>query len=132
MAEIAIVSLNTGALIQSLNQYTVGLLGGYIIDLLMDQVPISADNIYGRLGRQLIQTGLNGIALSYMIQFIHGNRVAPGYRDPTGGYLLAIGLIQAQPSYMKNGKELIQGLSLFIKESIVIQNPDAPVTDTAV
>lgn len=120
----------TIAMMQGLNQYSVGLLGGYLIDLTMDQVPISEDNILGRLGRQFVQVALNGLALSVILKFLHGRTPGAGYRDFTGGYLLAIGLIQAQPSFMKNGKELASGLSMFIRESLTT-NTAAAASDAS-
>lgn len=115
----SIVGPNVVAVVHSTNQYTTGLVGGYLIDQLMNQITLSEDNIWGRIGRQFIQTALNGIALHYMIKFIHGDNPRSDYSDPTGGYMLAIGLIQSQPSYMRNGKELVIGFTEFLKEMMI-------------
>lgn len=117
----------TVAIIQGTNQYLTGLFGGYVVDLLVSQVPIEQDNLLHRLGRQLIQVGLNGLALSFMIKFIHGSDPMKGYRDFTGGYLLVMGLIQSQPTFMKNGKDLANGLHLFIRDLTTMK--DAPKND---
>jgi len=109
---------NTISVVQALNQYITGIGGGYLIDYMMSCFPVEDDNIGKRIFRNLMQVSLNGIALHYMLRFIHGDRPVPGYRDPTGGYLLVIGLIQAQPTFMRNGKELVTGFSLFIQDAL--------------
>ncbi len=120
----------TIASLQALNQYSTGLVGGYLIDQVMDSIPISSDNVTGRMARQLLQVGLNGIALSFMLKAIHGNTPIAGYRDPSGGYLLLVGLLQGQQSFMKNGKNLINGLTIFIRDVAMITNPSANVQIT--
>jgi len=123
---------NTVAIIQAVNQYATGLTGGYLVDLLMEQLPVDEDNFQLRVGRQLLQAALNGIALHYMIKFVHGSDPGPAYHDFTGGYMLAVGLIQSQPGFMKNGKELFTGLTSFIKDLYVPGNSlAAQVTDAS-
>ena len=124
-------NLNEGtiAIIQGSNQYITGLFGGYAIDLLMTHVPIDTDNLYHRLARQLIQVGLNGLALSIMLKFLHGTTPLSNYRDFTGGYMLAVGLIQSQPTFMKNGKELATGAHLFLRE--MMHTKDQPVDESS-
>lgn len=109
----------TVAILQALNQYTLGLAGGYFVDLLMDHVPIADDNLPGRIARQFVQAGLNGLLLSVLLKFIHGAQPGRGYRDFTGGYMLTVGLVQSQPSFMKNGKELFTGLTMIIKDGLL-------------
>lgn len=123
----------TQAIVQSVNQYGIGLTGGYVIDLLMNQIPVEPENIWLRLARQFLQTAINGISLAVMLNFIHGTNQTGGYRDPTGGYLLAIGLIQAQPGYMKNGKDLAKGLHAYLREKTLMSTTaetDAVITET--
>ena len=62
----------TQAIVQSVNQYGIGLTGGYVIDLLMNQIPVEPENIWLRLARQFLQTAINGISLAVMLNFIHG------------------------------------------------------------
>jgi hypothetical protein len=122
---------NAVAVLQSLNQYATGLTGGYFVDLLMDQYIVDEDNLNARVGKQIIQTALNGILLHYMLKYIHGTSPDVAYRDPTGGYMLVIGLIQSQPGYMRNGKELFKGLTLFLREQFDKNgNHSATITDT--
>lgn len=123
----------TQAIVQSVNQYGLGLTGGYVIDLLMNQLPVDPENIWGRLAKQFLQTAINGVSLAFMLKFLHGSGSSLStYRDPTGGYLLAIGLIQAQPSYMKNGKDLAKGLHAYIREQTLMMSAaesEAIITD---
>lgn len=109
----------TVATLQSLNQYSTGLIGGYIIDQVMDSIPISEENVYGRVARQLFQVALNGLALNFMIKFIHGQSPRESYRDPSGGYMLLVGLLQGQQSFMRNGKELINAGTYFVKDVLL-------------
>ena len=123
---------NAVAILQSLNQYVTGLTGGYVVDLLMDQIKVEEDNISGRIGKQLLQVALNGVALHYMLKFLHGTTPSGSYRDPTGGYMLAVGLIQSQQGFMKNGKQLFQGLTLFVQNVTDKNvNPSAEVSDSS-
>jgi hypothetical protein len=124
---MANIGEGTIAVIQGTNQYLTGLFGGYIVDLIATHIPIEHDNVYHRFARQLIQVGLNGIALSFMIKFVHGSEPMKTYRDYTGGYMLALGLIQSQPTFMKNGKDLANGLHLFIRDITMMK--DAPRND---
>ena len=123
----------TQAIVQSVNQYGIGLTGGYVIDLLMNQIPVEPENIWLRLARQFLQTAINGISLAVMLNFIHGTNQTGGYRDRTDGYLLATGLIQAQPGYMKNGKDLAKGLHAYLREKTLMSTTaetDAVITET--
>jgi hypothetical protein len=122
---------NAVAVLQSINQYVTGLTGGYVVDLLMDQIKVEEDNTYGQIGKQLLQAAINGIALHYMLKYIHGPTPGIAYRDPTGGYMLAIGLIQSQPIFMRNGKQLFTGLRMFIKETLdKTGNSQSSITET--
>lgn len=121
----------TIAVIQALNQYTTGLVGGFLIDRAMDQVDIDSDNVGGRMGRQLLQVALNGVMLNLMLSFLHGRNPATAYRDPTGGYMLVIGLVQSQQSFMKNGKDLTVGLTMFIREFLQAKNPNTEAADAS-
>lgn len=120
----------TVAVLQSLNQYSTGLVGGYLIDQIMNSVPISESNVSGRMFRQIIQVALNGLAINFMLKAIHGTETAAGYRDPSGGYLLLVGLLQGQQTFMKNGKDLITGLTMFLKELLFAPNQSANIQTT--
>ena len=124
----------TVATLQSLNQYSTGLIGGYIIDQVMDSIPIADDNVYGRVARQLLQVALNGVALNFMLKFLHGSTPGIAYRDPSGGYMLLVGLLQGQQSFMKNGKELINAGTYFVKDVLLnrtdIKSPATPPIET--
>ena len=122
---------NAVSVLQALNQYITGLTGGYLVDLLIDQIHVDEDNLAGKMGKQLLQAALNGVALHYMLRYVHGPNPISGYRDPTGGYMLALGLIQAQPTFMHNGKQLFKGLTLFVRNQTEKEgNTAATVSDT--
>lgn len=122
---------NAVSILQALNQYVTGLTGGYLVDLLIDQIHVEEDNLAGKIGKQLLQAALNGVALHYMIRYVHGPSPTASYRDPTGGYMLALGLIQAQPGFMHNGKQLFKGLSLFVRQQTEKDgNSAATISDT--
>lgn len=116
---------STIAVLQSVNQYSTGLIGGYLIDQVMDSIPISSDNVYGRVARQMLQVAFNGLALNFMLKTLHGSAPAATYRDPSGGYMLLVGLLQGQQSFMKNGKELINGLTYFGRAVLLNRNDEA-------
>jgi hypothetical protein len=122
---------STVSALQALNQYTTGLIGGFFVDKVMDQINVSEDNVPGRMGRQLLQVALNGILLNFMLGFLHGTRPPATYRDPTGGYMLIVGLVQSQQSFMKNGKDLTNGLTMFIREILQRKNLDAESADAS-
>lgn len=128
-----LVTLNggTASVIQSLNQYTVGLTGGYLIDRLFDMVPVEPGNIWGRTVRQLAQVAVGGLLISTALNYIHGDPPPRDYRDPTGGYFLLVGYVQGQPGFMRNGKEILSGLSETLDEMMEARwgNPTSPGTD---
>ena len=66
-----------------------------------------------------------------MLEFVHGPPRA-GYTDPTGGYLLLMGLIQGQVCFMRNGTELVDALSMVLKEQTneFMQLPKTSAADT--
>lgn len=120
---------STVAVLQAVNQYTTGLVGGYLIDQLMDSWQVDESNVVARSVRQLLQVGLNGLALNFMLKALHGTTPGLGYRDPSGGYLLVIGLIQSQQTFMKNGKDLVRGLTMFIKDVLIPHSTAGPTPE---
>lgn len=102
-------------MIHGVNQYSLGLAGGYIVDYIFGLPFIPEDSYWSRLLKQLLQAGVNGFVIKNMLEFIHGANPDRNYRDPTGGYLMLMGFIQSQPDFMRDGKHLVETLTENIK-----------------
>lgn len=135
MAE-SFINLDSGtaATIQGLNQYTVGITGGWLIDYLVSQIPLGdEDAIAVQIGKQAIQVGLNAFMIKYMLDFIHGATPSRDYRDPTHGYLLMFGLLHGQPQFQRRSKAFttaLQEITSYYATTLMRNSNYAEATDT--
>jgi hypothetical protein len=132
MASESLLNMNQGtaSLIQGSSQYTVGLFSGLLIDWTFVHLTPEPHNIPLRLLKLLSQAGLNGLLLSYLIPWLHPTGIDT-YRDPTGGYLLAFGLLHGQPTFYREAKELTTSI-LEVYEEVVLQKPSEDETTVTI
>jgi len=130
-----LIALNggTAAVLQALNQYSLGLTAGYLVDQIFDRMRDDQSSFFTRALQQFGQVAVNGYLIKLMLEFVHGT---PGqnqnYYDPTGGYLLLMGLIQGQPCFMRNGVDLVDSISMVLREQTneFMQVPKTSAADT--
>lgn len=116
----------TAAIFQGGVQYSTGIATGYLIDQLFTLIDGKFDPTgtpWKKTLLMLAQAGVTGVALSVIIPYIHNN---PGeqYRDPTGGYLLAIGLFHGQPKFGSRAKMVVGSLIDTVEE---VANPNKEI-----
>lgn len=101
------------SIVQGGGQYSIGVTTGYLIDQLFSMLGKNLDkegNPFKQFLLMIGQAGVNGVALRFVLPYLHGDSPSTGYRDPTGGYLLAIGMLHGQPTFGSRAKGLIGGL----------------------
>lgn len=126
------ISSSLIASIQGVNQYSTGLTAGYFIDQIMDKIPIHPSNVVLRVVRQFMQVAMNGVALRFLLPYIHGEGYSSAYTDYTGGYMLVFGLIQGQPTFYSNGKQMVTTLTEVLEEKLFgppVQNKEPEMQD---
>lgn len=121
------MSESSAAALQAVNQYTMGMASGYVIDRVCSLIPYTSEELGKRLARQLLQTVANGVLINFLLKHIHEG--APrNYRDPSGGYMLVVGLMEGQPDYMDNSKGLVKGLTAYgmslLRDALPAERPD--------
>lgn len=100
------------SIIQGGGQYTIGVSAGYLIDQMFSMLGKNLDpegNPFKQFLLLIGQAGVTGLAVRFIIPYLHGDKPGSGYRDPTGGYLLAVGIIHGQPTFGSRAKGLIGG-----------------------
>lgn len=118
----------TASILQASTQYTAGVLTGMFIDwgFLHWQVP--EGNLPLRVLKLMLQAGANGYALSMLLPWLHPRNVS-NYTDPTGGYLLAFGLLQSQPTMGRNAKEIVTSVLELYQETFLPALSQPPVEE---
>lgn len=122
MAETNYYSIGPTAasIIQGGGQYTVGVTTGYLIDQMFSMLGKNVDpegNPFKQFLLLIGQAGVTGLAVRFIIPYLHGDSPSSSsYRDPTGGYLLAVGIIHGQPTFGSRAKGLIGGAIESIEE----------------
>lgn len=126
----SLVSLNRGtaAMLQAVNQFSIGSISGFLLDWLFMHWKTDTSNIFIRASKILLQTAANGYILSYLLPWIHPSQ--SGYRDPTGGYMLAIGLINSQPNYTRSTKEILSAFLELYDEIFLMNNTSKNINST--
>jgi len=123
-------SLNrtSAAVFQGGIQYSTGVAAGYLIDQVFTLIDTKWDpegTAWKKAVLMLAQAGVTGLSLSFILPYIHDNGTsAVSYRDPTGGYLMAMGLFHGQPKFSQRSKLLVGGLIEKVEE---ISNPNVAV-----
>lgn len=108
----------TAAIFQGGVQYSTGVATGYLIDqvfTLLDGQLDPEGSPWKKTLLMVAQAGVTGLAMSIVIPYIHENGGST-YQDPTGGYLLAIGLFHGQPKFSTRSKAVIGSLIEVVEE----------------
>ena len=127
MAETQYFSMGKGtaAIFQGGIQYSTGVATGYLIDqvfTLLDGKLDPEGSPLKKTALMIAQAGVTGLAMSIVIPYIH-EAGGTNYRDPAGGYLLAIGLFHGQPKFAARSKAVIGSLIETVEEVADPQNP---------
>lgn len=127
MAETTYYSMGKGtaAVFQGGLQYTTGVATGYLIDQVFTLVDGKVDpegTPWKKTLLMVAQAGVTGLAMSIVIPYIH-DAGGSQYRDPTGGYLLAIGLFHGQPKFASRSKAVVGSLIETVEEVSDPENP---------
>ena len=120
MAETTYFSMGKGsaAVFQGGVQYSAGVATGYLIDQIFTLVDGKLDpegSPWKKTALMVAQAGVTGLALSVILPYIHDGATS-NYRDPTGGYLLAIGIFHGQPKFSTRSKAVVGSLIETIEE----------------
>lgn len=110
-------------------QYTTGITSGYLIDQAFTLIGKQFDHPVSHLLLMVFQAGVNGLALRFVLPYIHGEGMSNSYQDPTGGYLMAMGLIHGQPVFAEKSKAFISGLIETVEEKFEKPAPAETVED---
>lgn len=105
-------------------QYTSGITTGYLVDQTFTLLGKQFDHPVSHLFLMVLQAGVNGLALRFLLPYIHGDTMRSAYQDPTGGYLMAMGLIHGQPMFAEKSKAFISGLIETVEDKFKKPSPE--------
>lgn len=106
MANYYSIGPEFASLIQGGMQYSVGVTTGYLIDQTFSSWSKRYESPFAHLALMVLQASANGLALRFILPYLHGTAVN-AIRDPTGGYLLAMGLIHGQPVFATKSQAFV-------------------------
>ena len=111
------ISPEFAALMQGSVQYTTGVATGYLIDQAFSVLTSMIESPATNTALMIVQAGINGLALRFILPYLHGEeRLEQQYIDPTGGYLMAMGLFHGQPKLAEKSRVVIGGLIDMVEE----------------